>query len=112
MLAGPFARADVRDRRRGSFLGEYRGQPAVQNAHRAPQNPFRLQTGRRQWSCELRVAPSTKTSRPLALVFAVATEQCAIAASHETQPRPDQANGPAAEMVCFPAAIGNTMLAE
>lgn len=39
MLARPFARADVPDRRRGSFLGEYRGQPAVQNANRTLLEP-------------------------------------------------------------------------
>ncbi|MGF6340238.1 hypothetical protein ABIB82_007478 [Bradyrhizobium sp. i1.8.4] len=45
-------------------------------------------------------------------VFALVTEQATIAASHETQPHLDQANGPAAQIVCFPTSIGNAMLAK
>lgn len=44
--------------------------------------------------------------------FTLTTEQGAIAASHETQPGFDQANGPGAQIVRFPAPIGNAVLAK
>ena len=48
--------------------------------------------------------------RELLLVFALMTEQCAIAIPHQSQPRLDQANGTAAQIVRFPASIGDAML--
>ncbi len=39
------------------------------------------------------------------LVFALVTEQLTITAPHEAQPHLNQANGPAAQIVCFPASV-------
>ena len=110
MLARPFAHANRSRSTARHVFGEYRGQPAVQNADRAP--PDHLQTGQLQSSRDAfgpYHQPKAQDPSPLSLQL---RRSNATAASHAAQSRLDEANGPAAEMACFPAVIGSAMLAE
>lgn len=53
-----------------------------------------------------------KSSGGVLVVSALVTEQVAITAPHEKQPLLNQTDGPAAQIVCFPASIRNANFAE